>query len=84
MDARIIGSWVAFGGTMIVAALTLWNNYKIREDSKKEQKRLRQVETKLKHQQKLSEFYIPLRHFLENSNTLNKILKKINQKDLEH
>ncbi|PNW27809.1 hypothetical protein [Formosa algae] len=76
MDARIIGSWVAFGGTMIVAALTLWNNYNIREDSKKEQKRLRLVETKLKHQQKLSEFYIPLRHYLENSKTLFKIFMK--------
>lgn len=76
MDARIIGSWIAFLATIIVAAFTLWNNYKIREDSKKEQIRLRLVEAKLKHQQKLSEFYIPLRHYLENSKTLFKIFMK--------
>jgi hypothetical protein len=76
MDPKITSSFLVFAGTMIVAVLTLWNNYKIREDSKKEQKRLRQVETKLKHQQKLSEFYVPLRHFLENSKTLFKIFMK--------
>jgi hypothetical protein len=76
MDSKIIASFVAFGGTMIVAGFTLWNNYKIREDSKKEQRRIRLVETKLKHQQKLSKFYIPLRHYLENSKTLFKIFIK--------
>jgi len=76
MDAKIIASFVAFTGTMIVAGFTLWNNNKIREDSKKGQKRIGLVNKKLKHQQKLSEFYIPLRHYLENSKTLFKIFMK--------
>lgn len=76
MDPKIIASFVAFLGTLTVAGFTLWNNHRIREESKKEQTRKRLEEARDIHQIKLSEFYIPLRHYLENSKTLFKIFKK--------
>jgi len=76
MDPKIIASFVAFTGTIIVASITIYTNYKIRQDSKRMQKSARFIDRKIIHQQKLSEFYIPLRHYLENSKTLFKIFMK--------
>lgn len=73
MDAKIISAWVVFLGTLIVSGITLLQNYLIRKDTKKEEKRKRIIEEKINYEKKLNEFYIPLKHYLENSKTLFKI-----------
>lgn len=76
MDSKIIAAWVAFLGTMILSGITLFQNYLIRKDTKKEEKRNRIIDEKLKYEKKLREFYIPLKQYLENSKTLFKIFIK--------
>lgn len=81
MDAKIISAWVAFLGTLIVSGITIRQNYLIREDTRKEEKRKRILEEKLGYEEKLKKFYIPLRTYLENSKTLYKIFRKNKPQD---
>ncbi len=76
MDAKIISAWVAFFGTLVVSGITIWQNFQIRKDNKKEERRKRVIDEKLNYEKKLNDFYIPLRHCLENSKTLFKIFIK--------
>ena len=69
-------SIITFIGTAIVGWISIHNNNKIRTDTKKVIKRGEIVERKKKLENKLDEFYIPLRHYLENSKTLFKIFSK--------
>ncbi|WP_299313277.1 hypothetical protein [uncultured Aquimarina sp.] len=81
MDAKIIASWVAFLGTLIIAAISIWQNYLIRKDTKKAENRKRIQTEKLGYEEKLKKFYIPLRTYLENSKTLYKIFRKNKPQD---
>jgi len=76
MDGKIISAWVAFLGTLIVSGITIWQNIQIRRDKRQEEKRKRILERKISLERKLNEFYLPLRHHLENSKTLFKIFIK--------
>lgn len=75
-NVQVVAALIAFIGTLIVALLTLYNNYKIRGDSKKAIKREEINKEISKYEAKLNEFYVPLRQYLENSKTLFKIFVK--------
>lgn len=75
-SAEVNASIVTFIATLIVAAFSIHQNFLTRRDSKKNITRADLIEKKLVIENKLNEFYIPLRHQLENSKTLFKILKK--------
>jgi hypothetical protein len=75
-SAEVNASIITFIATLIVAAFSIHQNYLTRRDNKKNISRVDLIEKKLVIENKLNEFYIPLRHHLENSKTLFKILKK--------
>jgi len=75
-SAEVNASIVTFFATLIVACFSIHQNYLTRRDNKKNITRVDLLEKKLVLEIKLNEFYIPLRHHLESSKTLWKILKK--------
>jgi hypothetical protein len=75
-SAEVNASIITFIATLIVAAFSIHQNFLSRRDINNNIKRVDLTEKKQIIENKLNEFYIPLRHHLEHSNTLYKILKK--------
>lgn len=82
-SAEVNASIITFIATLIVAAFSIQQNYLTRRDNKNNIKRIELIEKKQIIENKLNEFYIPLRHHLEHSNTLYKILKKDKPNDFK-
>jgi hypothetical protein len=67
---------IACVGSFIAAFISIYQTFISRRDNKKNITRIDLIQSKQISETKLDEFYIPLRHHLENSKTLFKILKK--------
>ncbi|GEM_PF-4198606 len=72
----VIASIITFTGTIIVACISINNNRKTTKDNKKLIERTDLIEKRKIVERKLDEFYLPLRHHLEQSKTLFKIFMK--------
>lgn len=75
-SAEVNAAIIACIGSFIAAFVSVYQTFLARRDNKKNIKRVDLIEKKQIIENKLNEFYIPLRHQLEHSNTLHKILKK--------
>jgi len=79
-DAGILAAIIALLGTLLVNIatniVTIIQNKKARKDNNNKIKRLDIDAEKKLYVKKLNNFYIPLRHYLENSKTLFKIFLK--------
>ncbi len=75
-DPKVWAPWLAFIGALIVCCINAWQSYLIRKQNRNAHKRQGFLETKLFYEKKLNQFYIPLRHYLENSKTLFKLFTK--------
>lgn len=74
--APVIASLIAFAGTIVVAIISIYNNKRTSRDNKRLVERTDLIEKSKIIDQKLNEFYLPLRHYLEHSKTLFKIFLK--------
>ena len=75
-SAEVNAAIIACIASIIAAFVSIHQNVLSRRDNKKNITRVDLIEKKQIIENKLNEFYIPLRHHLEHSNTLYKILKK--------
>ena len=76
LSTEITVSMIAFIGTMIVAGISIYQNWLGRKSSKNNIIRANLIDKKNGYEVKLDKFYTPLRHHLEHSKTLYMILKK--------
>ncbi len=75
-SAPVIASVITFIGTIIVAIISIRNNQKTSRDNRRLVERTDLIEKRNSLEKKLNEFYIPLRHYLEQSKTMFKIFLK--------
>lgn len=75
-SAPVIASMIAFTGTITVAFISIFNNRKTTNENRRLIVRTDLIEKRKFIELKLNEFYIPLRHNLEQSKTLFKIFMK--------
>tara|TARA_R110001606_G_scaffold398569_1_gene577939 strand:+ start:2565 stop:3281 length:717 start_codon:yes stop_codon:yes gene_type:complete len=84
-DVEILVALITFLAVLIGNIITIWaniiQNKKTLKDNNNKIKRADFENEKDSYIKKLNEFYIPLRHYLENSKTLFKIFKKDKPKD---
>ena len=75
-SAPVIASIITFLGTLLVAGISIRNNKKTSRENRRLVERSHLIEKRNSIEKKLSEFYIPLRHYLEQSKTMFKIFLK--------
>ncbi|WP_132011901.1 MULTISPECIES: hypothetical protein [unclassified Flavobacterium] len=76
LSAEVNAALIAFIGTFIVAIISIHQNWLTGKDNKKNLQRIAIIEKRQVIENKLNQFYIPLRHHLEHSKTLFKIFVK--------
>jgi hypothetical protein len=75
-SAPVIASIITFFGTIFVAGISIRNNKKTSRDNRRLIERSHLIEKRNSLEKKLTEFYIPLRHHLEQSKTMFKMFLK--------
>ncbi|MES2554985.1 MAG: hypothetical protein V4604_02490 [Bacteroidota bacterium] len=75
-SAPVIASIITFIGTIVVAIISIHNNRKTSRDNLRLVERTDLIEKRNSLEKKLTEFYIPFRHYLEQSKTMFKIFLK--------
>ncbi|MDQ6532112.1 hypothetical protein [Flavobacterium sp. LHD-85] len=75
-SAEVDAAFIAFVGTFIIALISIHQNWLSNKNNKKNIERISIIDKRQAIENKLNEFYIPLRHHLEHSKTLFKIFAK--------